>query len=643
VKSQKQENVKVQKTNPDRQEKARAEKSKPEKPEKAKLEKPKSEQKVKGEKPQKAKVENSKTEKQEKARAEKPKPEKGEKANAEKPTRNKQEKAKIETLKPGNAKPTVSGGYTEQARNGDRIYHGKDNNTAAIIHGGRIARVQRGDTLVRRTPGGPRTVIAQRAGSRVVVHGSGRGYVERSVVVGRRSYVQRTYYANHVAYVRVYRPVRYYGVVVNVYSPIRYYPAAYYGWAVDPWGVPITYSWNWAGDPWFGYYGPYFRPWGVYAGPSFWLTDYLIASNLQAAYQAGEEAGETDAAVDSGQAAEPSATMSDDTKQMIEAEVRRQLAEAQAEAGATKEVGDSIPPSLLESGAHLFVADEDVEVQNAVNGETCVIGEGDAIEMNGRLPKNGGDISVMVRASKGANCPVNSTVSVPLGDLIEMHNGMRDTIDRGLEALRAGQGTNNLPVLPAEAAGEPRPTAFAASLQPDPDVADVINEETNQADQLEKEVMADYRTAAPDAGAVTGGPPTSPALPVDTREAALFASIQNGQTESQVVAILGQPRNRAFLGGLNKQYDYDAGRIIFTDGEVSAVELSGTATTPTPTSDLGTSPKSREGITNGLTEDQVIAILGQPLRVRFLGGLKKVYQYQDREVIFTDGNVSEVQ
>jgi hypothetical protein len=640
--------LKAQKTNPDRQEKAKAEKSKPERPEKAKVGKPKPEQKVKAEKTkpgksQKAEVEKSKPDKQEKAKAQKPKPEKQEKAKAEKPPRNKREKARIEAPKPGNAKPTASGGYTEQARNGDRIYHGNDNNTAAIIHGGRIAKVQRGDTLIRRAPGGPRTVIAQRTGSRVVVHGSGRGYVERSVVVGRRSYVQRTYYANHVAYVRAYRQVRYYGVVVNVYSPIRYYPVAYYGWAVDPWGVPISYSWNWTGDPWFSYYGPYFRPWGVYAGPSFWLTDYLIASNLQAAYQAGEEAGETDAAVDSGQAAEPSATMSDDTKQMIEAEVRRQLAEAQAEAGATKEVGDSIPPSLLESGAHLFVADEDVEVHNAVTGETCVIGEGDAIQMNGRLPRNGGDISVMVRATKGSNCPVNSTVSVPLGDLIEMHNGMRDTLDRGLEALRAGQGTNNLPVLPAEAAGEPRPTAFAASLQPDPDVADVINEETSQADQLENEVMADYRTAAPEVGPVAGGLPTSPTPPVDRREAALFGSIQNGQTESQVVAILGQPRNTAFLGGLNKQYDYGVGRITFTDGEVSAVEFSGTATTPIPTSDLGTSPKSQEGVANGLTESQVIAIMGQPLRVTFLGGLKKMYEYQDRKVIFTDGNVSEVQ
>jgi hypothetical protein len=38
-----------------------------------------------------------------------------------------------------------------------------------------------------------------------------------------------------------------------------------------------------------------------------------------------------------------------------------------------------------------------------------------------------------------------------------------------------------------------------------------------------------------------------------------------------------------------------------------------------------------------------VAALGEPLRVSFLGGLKKMYEYRDRKVIFTDGNVSEVQ
>ena len=44
-----------------------------------------------------------------------------------------------------------------------------------------------------------------------------------------------------------------------------------------------------------------------------------------------------------------------------------------------------------------------------------------------------------------------------------------------------------------------------------------------------------------------------------------------------------------------------------------------------------------------MTESQVVAALGQPLQVSFLGGLKKMYVYSDCKVIFTDGDVSEVQ
>jgi hypothetical protein len=52
---------------------------------------------------------------------------------------------------------------------------------------------------------------------------------------------------------------------------------------------------------------------------------------------------------------------------------------------------------------------------------------------------------------------------------------------------------------------------------------------------------------------------------------------------------------------------------------------------------------ARVGVPMGLTEAQVVALVGQPLRVSFLGGLQKRYDYSDRKIIFTDGNVSEVQ
>ena len=390
----------------------------------------KTEKPVKAEKPEKTKPETQvKVEKPEKVKPEKP-------VKAEKPEKQKPEKqVKVGKEKPEKqAKATAGRGSVQKTRNGDRIYRGKDN-TSATIHNGKPIQVQRGSTVIRRPGGGPRTVIAQRPGHQVVVaRGAARGYVQHPVA-GRRNYIQRTYYRNHMAYVRAYRQFRYHGVILNVYAPMRYYPVGFYGWASDAWATPIGYTWGWVGQPWFGFYGPYFRPWGGYAGPSYWLTDYLIAETLQEAFQAREEA-DAQAAAEPDQSAESAAPLSDDVKQMIEAEVRRQLAEEQEEAGGGEEK-ESVPPSLAESGAHLFVANNNLEVENVATGETCVIGEGDAIQMNGRLPESGGDVSVLVRASKGSDCSVNTTVSVPLPDLIEMHNSMRETLDRGLEALRA--------------------------------------------------------------------------------------------------------------------------------------------------------------------------------------------------------------
>jgi hypothetical protein len=506
----------------------------------------------------------------------------------------------------------------------------------AHIQNGHVTQMQRGTTTIRRPGGGPRTVVARRGDRTVVARGAGHGYVQRSVRVGGRSFVQRTYYVNGVAYVHAYRPFLYNGVMLNFYAPLGYYPVGFYGWALGPWGVPVNYPWGWGGSPWFSFYGPYFQPWNTYPAASFWLTDFMIANNLQAAFQDKEETHDADSAIDpnppDAEAPQAAQAMPDDVKNMIEAEVRRQLAEAQSEAQSPQQSAQALPQSLAENGAHLFLAGDNLEVQNLGTQESCVIGAGDAIQINGGLPQSGSEVHVLVRASKTSDCPVNSTVSVSLADLVEMHNNMRETIDRGLEALRADQGSNNLPSLPAEAAGAPTPTAFASSIQPDPDAAHVLAETSSQADQMEKAVIADYR-AEP-----TPSPlPEPPAPAADSR----LASVQTGQTERQVVDILGQPLSASFKGGLKKVYEYPSGKITFTDGEVSEVEVSGAPTAPIARA--AAPVRAQAAVSAGMTESQVVAALGQPLQVSFLGGLKKMYVYSDCKVIFTDGDVSEVQ
>jgi hypothetical protein len=331
---------------------------------------------------------------------------------------------------------------------------------------------------------------------------------------------------------------------------------------------------------------------------------------------------------------------------MIAEEVRRQV--AQAEATESKGANDGVPPSLTERGAHLFLASDRLEVENASTGETCIISQGDAIEMDGALPRSGADVSVLVRASKGSNCRVNTTVLVPLTDLVEMHNSMREGLDRGMEALRTNQGIDNLPMLPAEAAAEPVPTAYGTFLQPDSDVAAVLAEENARADRVEEEVISQYRNS-PATEPFPSIRETRTAAPPN-HEAQLLASIQTGQTESQVAAILGPPLNTSFLGGVRKSYQYQSGSVIFTDGEVSEVQAGGsTSTIPTQTPVVAPALPGTAGIARpavavsvGQTESEVVAALGPPLRVSFLGGLKKQYEYRDRKIIFTDGAVSEV-
>lgn len=534
---------------------------------------------------------------------------------------------------------------------GHGTYHGSNGTNAKIV-GNRPVEVRRNNTVIVRPGGGPRTIVSHRPDNRVVVvRGGGHGYVQRPVVVRGRTIVQRTYIVNHVAYVRAYRPFAFRGVTVAFYAPYRYYPAAYHGWVAAPWGAPVDFGWGWDADPWFGYYGPFFRPYRLYPRPSLWMTDFIIGSTLQLAYMrshAEAEAGEPAPMAD--QSLEGSAPMSDEVKEMVEAEVRRQLQEAQAEAqNPVREPGpaqsDALPPSFA-NGAHTFLASDAIEVETT-SGAQCQIREGDAIQMNG-LPRTGTNAEVRVLASKGSDCAVGSTVMVPVSDLVEMHNNMRENVEKGLETLRERQGTGNLPMLPDAAAAEPMLSPYAEALQPDADAASVIEEEAHQADEIEHEVTAEIGGAGEGNSPV---PPIRTAPPVNNVERTKLGTIETGQTESEVIAIMGQPVNISFLGGVKKAYEYRAGKVIFTDGNVSEVDA-GAAGSPAPSrsaelnSPAPTNAPSigmRGNVSIGQSETEVIAVLGQPVRVTFLGGLKKMYEYRDRKVVFVDGAVSDIQ
>jgi hypothetical protein len=344
--------------------------------------------------------------------------------------------------------------------------------------------------------GNRRVVVEHADHTRIVAERGGRSYVQHPYIFHGHEYARRSYYYRGRYYHSYYGRYNYHGVWVNPYYPAYYYSPAYYGWVSYPWATPVPYAWGWNANPWFGYYGAFFTPYPVYASPSFWLTDYLIATSLAAAYQAQAAA-----------LSNPT-PLTPDVKQLIADEVRQQIAleyhETQTNSrGLDPDVASSSIARLLTDGKpHVFVAGHDLDVVDA-GGAECALSEGDAIQLAGQTTPDAPAATLAVLASKGGReCPKGDTVSVALQDLQEMQNHMRETIDQGMQELQKKQGQDGLPVAPVAARVSPAESPMAAIAPPPPpenEVAAQITEQSQQADKVEQEA------AAGNAGTAIGG------------------------------------------------------------------------------------------------------------------------------------------
>jgi hypothetical protein len=409
--------------------------------------------------------------------------------------------------------------------------------------------------------GNRRVSVERHDGSRLVAERGRRGYVQRGYSYRGHDFGRRSYYYHGREYNRYYRGYYYRGAYMNVYAPGFYYSPGFYGWAYNPWAVPIAFGWGWGASPWFGFYGGYFQPYPVYPSAAFWLTDYIISQDLQAAYAAHLEAGEVDGAAS---AAGGPPELTPDVKQQIADEVKNQLALENQEAGQTAQNQDVDPASsgiarlLADGRPHVFVAGDALDVVD-VNGQECALSDGDALVLRTPPAPDATAANLVVLAGKGGQeCPISSTVTVQLTDLQEMQNHMRETIDQGLQDLQAKQGTGGLPQAPPSAQAKPVEPEYA-SIAPPPDPKDAadIQQQGQQADQVEKEATAE---AAP-----AGAAPAASAAP------AAPASIELGQTTDQVKAALGAPTRIANLGP-KVIYYYDSMKVTFKDGKVSDVQ-----------------------------------------------------------------------
>ena len=491
----------------------------------------------------------------------------------------------------------TAGGGTRLARpDGGSEFHGARGEQARFDRAGHVREIRTNTMHIENRAGGERHVEVERADhSRMVMDGRGRGYIQRPYMYRGHAFYHRDYYVNGVRYSRFYRPYYYHGVYLTGYMPARYYAPGFYGWAFAPWGAPAVYAWGWGAAPWYGYYGPYFAPYPVYASASLWLTDYVIAQSLQDAYQQGVAAGtagyaelndkNTNTRASSGAhlvyasytpggawdrpvAGAGATVLTPEIKQLIANEVQSDMAAEKLEAqnaSGTDNTSGGLAQLLNDGKQHVFVVSANIATTAA--GQDCALTEGDVLQSGAAAAGNATAIDLSVLASKKQDCRKSSLVSVPLEDLQEMENHLMATVDQGLGELSAHAGQGGLPAAPA-GLQEQTDAPYASAAPPsDPNVEQELTQGEQEANQTEQAVLSQ---AAPQgagrqvaqAGEVSAIGGVGPSAPV---------RITLGQTPSQVTANKGTPRQIVNLGA-KRIYVYPDMKIYFVNNKVSDVQ-----------------------------------------------------------------------
>jgi hypothetical protein len=412
---------------------------------------------------------------------------------------------------------TAGGGMNRSSSMPGRQVTLKSGGTANFRPNGQIRTLNSHGMQISRGLHGGRTVVSTHNGARVVTTGVHGGYVQRAYFArGGRTYVSRTYVVGGRTYVNVYRSYGYGGYCCYYgYAPGFYYGPAYYGWAYNPWAAPVYYGWGWGGAPWYGYYGPYWTPYPVYPSAAFWLTDWIIAANLQAAYAAQAEASAelTPLAPDLELVAslgpipvpdDAKVAMSKEVKDQLAEEIKAQLAADQTDAGKSGnassggQAASNEPPPALDPKRPIFVVDN--EVSTSADGQECSLTSGDIISRVSDTPDADKNLTVKVLASKKTDCATDKQVTVSLDDLQEMRNHFREQLGNGMDDLSKKQGTGGLPKSPdpGKQAGEvPAPAA-------DTTAAKSLTDQQTAADQAESEAKQEGGSSSGGTGGGSG-------------------------------------------------------------------------------------------------------------------------------------------
>ena len=397
---------------------------------------------------------------------------------------------------------TPGGGRVVTQPNGSKVAYNSAGMRTSVTtpHGavanfnsrGQVTTIHSGGMTISHGAAGQRTVVAQRTDARgqsyrVVSVGGHNGYVERSFVRNGQPYMRRTYVVGGRTYTRVYGGYYWHGGLYYHYVPAFYYGPAFYGWVYNPWAAPVVFGWGWG--PWYPYYGYYFAPYPVYAAPYFWLTDYLIAQNLQAAYEARAEAAQQQQAA----ANNPGPELTPELKQAIADEVRAQIEAERAAAqqpptpaaaptSGTPQSGERVP-AALDPNFRTFIVATAMSEQTP-DGTECSLTSGDVLTRIDDTPDANQNVKVLVSGSQKNDCHSGTQLAMSVQDLQDMHNHFQEQVSEGMGKLADNQGKGQIPAGPA---ASPRAVAEGTSA-PDLTAVAELQKEEQEADQNEREV-----------------------------------------------------------------------------------------------------------------------------------------------------------
>ncbi len=372
-----------------------------------------------------------------------------------------------------------------------RFYGNGGVNSVHVVRPGNnmfVARAARGDRA---------TLSLRNGGVMVVTFGHDRGFVQRPMP-GRQGYFQRTSVVNGQPAARVYRIGSYRGVIYFRPVPAVRYQPQFYQWAGSSWSSPVGYAWSGPQAQAAEAYSNYFTPSSSYSSPSAWLTDYVLSSSLQVAYQNHQEYPPTPGGAAPEQASTQPAPVSPEVKEAITQEVQAEVTQEQAEAsqGGAAAANGQAPPPVLDPNQRTVLVSQSLDVPAGT--ATCALTAGDVVNRSGDNLLPGNKVAVNVVSSKAGDCPANTSTQIDLAVLQEMHNQFQEQIDAGLSTLASSEGSGGLPAGPV-ANGVPTPDGAA---QPDRDVVATLAQQQSEADNAEA-------TATDGANAVGSGGSTT--------------------------------------------------------------------------------------------------------------------------------------